>query len=140
MRLKLAIATLMTIGSAPVFADASDNYLSCSAHFEARAIWGETVGSDVGYVNGMKHRAELLFTAFETANPIQAEDWGMNVMGSMPISPSAVHQRDLDAMDAMTEDTMIYFAELAPMSGQAPLCAEDAICQVCSDVLRSSME
>ncbi|MEL7181642.1 MAG: hypothetical protein AAFN63_17760 [Pseudomonadota bacterium] len=134
MQLKTAIALIISVGSTPVFAESKSEVLSCSAHFEARAIWGDIVGADHGYVTGMERRSKLLFDAYEAANPITpSQDWGMVLLGSPPPPAHEVtHAR-------IVEDTMIYFADFAPMTGQAPLCVEDPICQVCSDVLRSVM-
>lgn len=137
MQLKSALAALVMVSSTSVFAGETAEYLSCSAHFEARARWGETIGSDSGYVDGMERRAELLIDAYEAANPTRARSSGM--LHAEPFYREGSRAARDTARDHMIEDNMIYFAELAPMSGQAPLCAEDAICQVCSDVLRSAM-
>ncbi len=134
MQLKLALAVVLLTGGTSVVADTSDDYLACSAHFEARAIWGATVGSDQGYVDGMERRSDLLLDAYETANPTRWQS------SSLLYDSFGSRENRNEARDLMINDTLIYFADLAPMSGQAPLCAEDAICQVCSDVLRSSME
>lgn len=134
MKRLTTIAALLAISSTPVLADLNDERLSCSAHFEARAVWGQAMGSDVGYIDGMARRADLLLRDYETANPISGpQDWGMVTLG---VRPAPYHEV---VHDKIVEETMVYFADQSPMSGQAPLCAEDAICQTCSDLLRSIM-
>ncbi|PJI91349.1 hypothetical protein BC777_0175 [Yoonia maricola] len=138
MQLKITFALLVALNGTSAFADADSEVLSCSAHFEARATWGKAVGADTGYIDGMERRANVLLDAYETANPTRQRSSGL--LQAEPYYLEGSRQSRDAARDQMIEDTMIYFAGLAPMTGQAPLCAEDAICQVCSDLLRSVME
>jgi hypothetical protein len=109
-----------------------DEVLYCSAVFEVRAEWLQRWQGDGHAIANAFRRAEVLLTAYDVRVDRYHIDPGI-MRGGRSLSGLITHDRE---RNALMSDVMRSYAETGMADGFPPSCMEDALCTVCTDLLR----
>jgi hypothetical protein len=109
-----------------------DEVLYCSAVFEARAEWLLRWQGDRHAIANAFRRAEFLLTAYDVKMDQYHIDPGI-MGGGRSLSALITHSLE---RNALVSNVMRSYAETGMADGFPPSCMEDALCTVCTDLLR----
>jgi hypothetical protein len=134
-RWSMAVALMIALSpsaSANRHRSPHDELLYCSAVFQARAEWLLRWQGDRYAIANAFRRAEFLLAAYDVKIDAYHIDPGI-MGGGSSLSGLITHSLE---RNVLVSDVMRSYAETGMADGFPPSCMEDALCTVCTDLLR----